>query len=123
RKYLVNMYWDHRVGHHPFYGIVLQEYSVEQKKLVGEPKIIFKGTDLRITEGPHLYKINGYYYLLTAEGGTRYNHAATIARSRALYGPYEVHPDNPLITSWPYPRNPLQKAGHASIVHTHTDEW
>lgn len=69
RKYLVNMYWDHRVGHHPFYGIVLQEYSVEQKKLIGEPKIIFKGTDLRITEGPHLYKIDGYYYLLTAEGG------------------------------------------------------
>src|SRR5699024_8770483 len=35
----------------------------------------------------------------------------------------EVHPENPLITSFPYPRNPLQKAGHASIVHTHTDEW
>ncbi|NUK30248.1 glycoside hydrolase family 43 protein [Parageobacillus sp. VR-IP] len=123
RKYLVNMYWDHRVGNHSFYGIVLQEYSVEQQKLIGKPEIIFKGTDLKITEGPHLYKINGYYYLLTAEGGTRYNHAATIARSKSLRGPYEVHPENPLITSWPYPRNPLQKAGHASIVHTHTDEW
>ncbi|WP_028986626.1 glycoside hydrolase family 43 protein [Thermicanus aegyptius] len=123
RKYLVNMVWDHRVGHHHFYGIVLQEYSVEEKKLVGPQKIIFKGTDVKLTEGPHIYKINGYYYLLTAEGGTRYEHQATLARSKDIWGPYEVHPDNPLITSYPYPRNPLQKAGHASIVHTHTDEW
>ncbi len=123
KKYLLNMVWDHRVGHHNFYGIALQEYDPVQQKLVGERKIIFKGTDLKLTEGPHLYKVNGYYYLLTAEGGTRYEHASTIARSKNLWGPYEVHPDNPLITSWPYPRNPLQKAGHASIVHTHTDEW
>ena len=123
RKYLVNMVWDHRLGNHSFYGIVLQEYSVEEKKLVGDKKIIFKGTDIKLTEAPHLYKWNGYYYLLTAEGGTKYDHQATIARSKTIDGPYEVHPENPLITSFPYPRNPLQKAGHASIVHTHTDEW
>ncbi|QFK73361.1 glycoside hydrolase family 43 protein [Pradoshia sp. D12] len=123
KKYLVNMVWDHRLGNHSFYGIVLQEYSVEEKKLVGDKKIIFKGTDIKLTEAPHLYKWNGYYYLLTAEGGTKYDHQATIARSKTIDGPYEVHPENPLITSFPYPRNPLQKAGHASIVHTHTDEW
>jgi xylan 1,4-beta-xylosidase len=123
RKYLVNMLWDHRLGHHNFYGIVMQEYSVSERKLIGKKEIIFKGTDIKLTEAPHLYKMNGYYYLLTAEGGTKYDHQATIARSKDLWGPYEVHPDNPLITSFPYPRNPLQKAGHASIVHTHTDEW
>ncbi|WP_207636424.1 glycoside hydrolase family 43 protein [Alkaliphilus metalliredigens] len=123
KKYLVNMLWDHRVGNHNFYGIVLQEYSVEKQKLVGKKDIIFKGTDLKLTEAPHLYKMNGYYYLLTAEGGTKYDHAATIARSKDLRGPYEVHPKNPLLTSWAYPRNPLQKSGHASIVTTHTDEW
>ncbi|MDA8352159.1 MAG: glycoside hydrolase family 43 protein [Firmicutes bacterium] len=123
RKYLVNMLWDPRVGNHHFYGIVLQEYSHQQKKLVGEREVIFKGTDLKLTEAPHIYKINDYYYLLTAEGGTTYHHAATIARSKNLRGPYEVHPENPLITSFPYPRNPLQKAGHASIVQTHTNEW
>ncbi|MCZ8533772.1 glycoside hydrolase family 43 protein [Psychrobacillus psychrodurans] len=123
KKYLVNMKWDHRLHHHNFYGIVLQEYDVEQQKLVGESTIIFKGTDIKLVEAPHLYKINGYYYLLTAEGGTKYDHAATIARSKNLEGPYEVHPDNPLITSFPYPRNPLQKSGHASIVQTHTNEW
>lgn len=123
KKYLVNMYWDHRVGHHNFYGIVLQEYNVQEKRLVGPQKIIFKGTDIKLTEAPHIYKINGYYYLLTAEGGTKYEHQSTIARSKDLWGPYEVHPENPLISTFAYPRNPLQKAGHSSIVHTHTDEW
>lgn len=123
KKYLVNMKWDHRLHHHNFYGIALQEYDVEQQRLVGESTIIFKGTDIKLVEAPHLYKINDYYYLLTAEGGTKYDHAATIARSKNLEGPYEVHPENPLITSFPYPRNPLQKSGHASIVQTHTDEW
>jgi xylan 1,4-beta-xylosidase len=123
RKYFVNMYWDHRVGNHNFYGIMLQEYSVDQKKLIGKAEIIFKGTDIKLTEAPHLYKMNGHYYLLTAEGGTKYDHQATIARSENLRGPYEVHPENPLITSMPYPRNPLQKSGHASIIQTHTNEW
>ncbi|MDQ0091522.1 xylan 1,4-beta-xylosidase [Paenibacillus anaericanus] len=122
-KYLVNMLWDHRASNHSFYGIVLQEYSASEQRLIGKPEIIFKGTDLRVTEAPHLYQINGYYYLLTAEGGTSYEHAATIARSKNLRGPYEVHPENPLITAWPSPRIPLQKAGHASIVKTHTNEW
>lgn len=123
KKFFVNMVWDHRASNHSFYGIVLQEYDPKQQKLVGKREIIFKGTDVKLTEAPHLYKSNGYYYLLTAEGGTKYDHQATIARSRNINGPYEVHPDNPLITSFPYPRNPLQKAGHASMVQTHTDEW
>ena len=101
----------------------MQEYSVEKQKLVGKYDIIFKGTDIKLTEAPHLYKWNGYYYLLTAEGGTKYEHQATIARSKDLWGPYEVHPENPLISSFGSPRNPLQKAGHASMVKTHTDEW
>ncbi|MFO7255617.1 MULTISPECIES: glycoside hydrolase family 43 protein [Limnochorda] len=123
RKYLVNMVWDHRVGRHNFYGIALQEYSHEERRLVGPRKIIFKGTDVKLTEAPHLYKIDGYYYLMTAEGGTRYEHQVTLARAKNIWGPYEVHPDNPLLTSYPYPRNPLQKAGHASMVQTHTGEW
>ncbi|MBT2727224.1 glycoside hydrolase family 43 protein [Bacillus sp. ISL-75] len=123
KKYLVNMNWDHRIGHHNFYGISLQEYSPVEQKLVGKAEIIFKGTDIKLTEAPHLYKIGDYYFLLTAEGGTKFDHQATIARSKQLRGPYEVHPENPLITSFHAPRIPLQKAGHASIVHTHTGEW
>ncbi|AZP03539.1 glycoside hydrolase family 43 protein [Jeotgalibaca ciconiae] len=123
RKYLINMLWDPRVGNHQFYGIVLQEYDHTEKKLIGNPEIIFKGTEWGLVEAPHLYKMNGYYYLLTAEGGTKYEHQATIARSKDLRGPYEVHPGNPLITSYPYPDIELQKAGHASIVETQNGEW
>lgn len=93
------------------------------KRLINHPKIIFKGSDIKLTEAPHLYHIGDYYYLLTAEGGTRYEHAVTMARSKHIEGPYEIHPDNPILTSWHDPRNPLQKCGHASIVQTHTDEW
>src|SRR5690606_33496975 len=78
KKWLVNMLWDHRKGTNSFAGIVLQQYCPEQQKLIGERKLIFKGTDLRLTEAPHLYKRNGYYYLITAEGGTQYEHAVTL---------------------------------------------
>lgn len=123
KKYLVNMVWDQRVHHHSFNGIVLQEYDGKEQKLIGKPEMIFRGTDIKLTEAPHIYKVGDYYYLLTAEGGTTYAHVASIARAKNLTGPYEIHPENPLITTRHEPDNPLQKAGHASMVHTHTDEW
>ena len=93
RKYLVNMLWDHRPGQNRFAGIVLQEYSPAQRKLVGARHNIFNGTSLGLTEAPHLYRRDGWYYLITAEGGTAWGHAVTMARSRTLLGPYELHPD------------------------------
>jgi len=123
KKYLVNMYWDQRVYHHNFYGIVLQEYSTELKKLIGKSSIIYKGTDIKYTEGPHLYYIDGMYYLLTAEGGTKYQHSETVARCKTLMGEYEIQPDYPLLTAWQAPHNELQKCGHASLVQTQTGEW
>lgn len=123
KQWLVNMVWDHREKNHRFYGIVLQQYSNFRERLVGEAKIIFKGSDIRLTEAPHLYKIGEYYYLLTAEGGTGYGHMATVARSKDIEGPYEIHPQNPLITSCNNPENPLQKAGHASWVQAADGEW
>ena len=93
KKWFVNMLWDHRPGQNRFAGIVAQEYSLSERKLVGERVNIFKGTPLGLTEAPHLYKRDGFYYLLTAEGGTAWNHAVTMARSKNLLGPYELHPD------------------------------
>ena len=122
RKYLVNMLWDHRPGRNRFAGIVLQEYSAEERKLTGARRVIFEGTPLGFTEGPHLYKRNGYYYLLTAEGGTGWGHAVTLARSRALTGPYELHPDTHILTSRHRPDMELQRAGHADLVETQTGE-
>ena len=66
RKWFVNMVWDHRKGKNPFGGILLQEYSPKEGKLFGPIKNIFKGTELGLVEGPHLYKKDGWYYLLTA---------------------------------------------------------
>jgi len=123
KKYLVNMLNDYRCWSTKFSGILLQEYSEEKKALIGEPINIFKGTPLGLTEGPHLYQHDGYYYLMTAEGGTSYEHAVTIARSKNIEGPYEVDPINPLITSQHARLNPLQKAGHASLVKGHNDRW
>lgn len=123
RKWFVNMLWDHRKGRNPFAGILLQEYDPARRKLVGPIRIIFEGTQLQVTEAPHLYKKDGWYYLVTAEGGTSYDHAVTVARSRRLEGPYEVHPANPLLTSKGHPETPLQKAGHGSFVETQTGEW
>ncbi len=122
RKWFVNQLWDFRPGNNRFAGIVLQEYSVKERKLVGERVNIFKGTDLGLTEAPHLYKRNGWYYLLTAEGGTMWNHAVTMCRSRSLTGPYELHPDIYILSSRHRPDAPLQRAGHADLVDTPSGE-
>ncbi|HVT72245.1 MAG TPA: glycoside hydrolase family 43 protein [Lacunisphaera sp.] len=122
RKWLVNQLWDHRPGRNRFAGIVLQEYSVAERRLVGERSNIFAGTELGFTEAPHLYRRGGWYYLLTAEGGTGWGHAVTMARSRALTGPYELHPDKYILSSRHRPDVPLQRAGHADLVETKTGE-
>lgn len=122
RKYLLNMLWDYRSGRNRFAGIVLQEYSVQERRLLGRRQLVFKGTPLGFTEAPHLYKRDGWYYLLTAEGGTNWNHAVTMARSRNLTGPYELHPDTYIMSARHRPDAPLQRAGHADLVETQNGE-
>ncbi len=116
RKYLVNMLWDHRPGRVRFAGIVLQEYDPVARGLTGERQVIFESTSLGMAEGPHLYKRDGWYYLITAEGGTGWNHAVTMARSRTLTGPYELHPETHILSSRLRPDSPLQRAGHGDLV-------
>lgn len=116
RKYLVNMLWDHRPGRVRFAGIVLQEYDPSALRLIGERQVIFESTSLGMAEGPHLYKRDGWYYLITAEGGTGWNHAVTMARSRTLTGPYELHPETHILSSRLRPDSPLQRAGHGDLV-------
>ncbi|MEO5805420.1 glycoside hydrolase family 43 protein [Devosia sp.] len=123
RKWFVNMIWDHRVRPLLFAGIALQEFDPKAGRLVGPVKNIYQGTDLKLVEGPHLHKRNGvdgtpWYYLLTAEGGTGYDHAVTFARSRSLDGPYETHPDQHILTAGAAPFNALQRSGHGDLVET-----
>ncbi|KAH8752803.1 concanavalin A-like lectin/glucanase domain-containing protein [Diaporthe sp. PMI_573] len=112
------MLWDHRQRPLLFEGICLQEYDPVQKALVGRRKNIFTGSPLGLAEGPHLYKRGGWYYLLAAEGGTGYHHACTLARSRGIWGPYELHPQRQILSAKDNPFLALQNAGHGDIVDT-----
>jgi xylan 1,4-beta-xylosidase len=124
RKWFSNMRWNHRgpgTGLNPandhFDGIELQEWH-PTRGLVGPVHTIFAGTDRGLTEAPHIFRRNGWYYLTTAEGGTGYDHAVTMARSRAITGPYEVHPQKHLISTQGAPDHPLQRTGHGQYVET-----
>jgi len=127
RSWIVNMEWSHRADKTPFSGILLQEYDRKARKLVGPIHRIFEGSPIGLVEGPHLYKRDGYYYLMVAEGGTGYDHAVTVARSRSLTGPFELPPagsvPHPLITAKNSDRAGLQRAGHGSLVDTPSGEW
>ncbi len=125
RKYFMNMYWNQRAeapgGHAAFpsfLGILLQEWDAKTGQLVGKAQNVFRGSYLGLVEGPHVFKRKGWYYMTLAEGGTGYNHAVTMARSRDIWGPYEMHPDVHLMTSKDAPMATLQRAGHGQYVET-----
>lgn len=116
KMYIVNMI-------NNFKGILVQEYDPVQERLVGEAKNVFPGTGRGYTEGPHIYHIGEYYYLLMAEGGTGYDHMVTMARAKSIWGPYEEDPGNPVLTSDMENPDALQRCGHADIVCTQKGEW
>lgn len=145
RVWLLNMEWDYRGSPTHFTGILLQELDPRTLTPKGTIHKIFEPTELDRVEGPHLYRREGWYYLVTAEGGTGYEHAVTVARSKEITGPYEVHPDNPMLSSLrdrvtdvesieklatgcdveppqDFYHHP-QKAGHASLCPINDDEW
>lgn len=122
-SWLLSMNADWRPGRNRFAGIQMQQYDRAARKLVGPEHIIFEGTAAGVTEGPHLYRKDGWYYLLVAEGGTSWEHQCTVARSRNLLGPYEPDPAGPLLSSFHRPDLPMQKAGHGSLVVTPDGEW
>jgi xylan 1,4-beta-xylosidase len=74
-------------------------------------------------EGPHMYKINGYYYLMSAEGGTGYEHREVIQRSKSPYGPFEASPYNPVISNMNHPESPYHAIGHADLVQLTDNSW
>lgn len=116
KKYLINMV-------NGFKGILVQEIEPGSFKLVGERKKVYAGSGLGCTEGPHMYHIGGWYYLMVAEGGTGYDHCVTMARSRSVWGPFETDPENPVLTSDREDLNALQKCGHADFTDTQNGEW
>ncbi len=123
RKYIVQMQMGEAVTTVRFDGIILQEYDAATGRLIGPVRKIWPGSPIGITEGPHLLKRDGWYYLITAEGGTAWRHAISICRSRDLWGPYETHPDNPMLTAFGHEDAPVRSAGHGCFVETPAGEW
>jgi xylan 1,4-beta-xylosidase len=100
-----------------------QEYSPEKKELVGKMRTVWKGTGGPYLEAPHLYKINGLYYLLAAEGGTSYHHMIVVARADSPWGPFENCPHNPLICHLDKKDFSVQATGHGDLVRAHDGSW
>ena len=106
--------------------IYCQELNLDKMQLVGERFGLWRGAlkNAHCPEGPHLYKINNYYYLIIAEGGTEHFHAVTIARSKDISGPYEGYAGNPILTHRHLGKEyPISNVGHADLIETQNGEW
>lgn len=107
-------------------SILIQEIDLNNMKLVGEPSFIGRGAmiDSKHPEGPKMFKKDGFYYLLIAEGGTGVYHATTISRSKNITGPYENYQGNPILTHRHlHYITPFINIGHADMVQTQNNEW
>ena len=104
-------------------GIVLFEIDVNDGSILSEKKYIWYGTGGRNPEGPHLYKKDGMYYLLIAEGGTEYGHMVTCARSTCVWGPYESCPYNPVLSHRDNDKSIFQCVGHADMAEAENGKW
>ncbi|RAU93568.1 glycoside hydrolase family 43 protein [Paenibacillus sp. YN15] len=106
--------------------IYLQELDLADRKLVGEKYSLWDGAlkFIHAQEGPHLYKVDGWYILLIAEGGTGHTHSITVARSQNLTGPYEGCKMNPILTHRHLgKRHPISNVGHGDLVQTQNGDW
>ncbi|MEV7608561.1 glycoside hydrolase family 43 protein [Microbacterium sp. NPDC089320] len=88
----------------------------------GEARLLWAGTGLPHIEAPHLYRIDGWWYLMVAEGGTERGHVVSIARSRTIHGEYEACPANPILTHRST-AHPVQNTGHADLVENPDGSW
>ena len=111
-------------------AIWLHEFDVATLK-AGEKRLLVNGgVDLSKSpiwiEGPHLYRVKGWYYLMCAEGGTERGHSAVIFRAKSPLGPFEAAADNPILTQRDLPANrpdPITNSGHADLVQFRDGNW
>ena len=105
--------------------ITLCEIDPATGEQLTESRPIWKGMGGRFPEGPHIYKVKGWYYLLISEGGTELAHSLTVARSRSPYGPYEACPKNPILTHCRHETetDQIQGTGHGDFVQAPDGSW
>ncbi|MCB0774840.1 MAG: family 43 glycosylhydrolase, partial [Chitinophagaceae bacterium] len=111
--------------------IRMYQFDAENLKIKGEQILLVNGgTDVTKKpvwiEGPHIYKINDWYYLMCAQGGTGYNHTEVVFRSKNVYGPYWPYEKNPILTQMhldPSRPDPITTTGHADLVEDNEGNW
>lgn len=120
--------WDEEGGCHITWSDVVRG-GISQAKIdpqtghvLSQPQEIWRGTGGAHVEGPHLYERNGWWYLLAAEGGTAAGHMITVARARAIDGPYTPNPENPILTHRST-SHPVQAVGHGDLLELHDGSW
>ncbi|CAN5201159.1 glycoside hydrolase family 43 protein [soil metagenome] len=104
----------------------LRELDLTEGRLVGDERVIWTRTQYRAVwaEGPHLYERDGWFYLVTAEGGTSFEHSVMVARSKQVDGPYLPCPRNPVLTHRHLGhRADVQNVGHADLFEGDGDQW
>jgi xylan 1,4-beta-xylosidase len=112
-------------------AVWIQQFNAATLETFGPRTLIIDGgVDITTRpvwiEGPHITKLNGWYYLTAAEGGTSVNHSQVVLRSRNVTGPYQAWERNPILTQRdldPNRPNPITSAGHADMVQTRNGEW
>ena len=103
-------------------GIQQVRVDLDTHRALEEPRSLWSGTGLMFPEAPHLYEIDGAWYLLIAEGGTERGHAISIARGASPEGPFMGAPGNPLVSARSTPR-PVQNTGHGDLVRGPDGDW
>jgi xylan 1,4-beta-xylosidase len=112
-------------------AIWIQEFDLGARKLVGPRKVLLNGgVDFSKRpvwiEGPHMYRHDGWYLLMCAEGGTSTQHSEVVLRARSPWGPFKPFAGNPILTQRDLPAqraNPIANAGHADLVEAVDGRW
>lgn len=104
-------------------GIVAFEINADTGEILSDKHLISEGCGGQCAEGPHIYKKDGWYYLMIAEGGTEYAHRETIQRAKSVFGPYTPCPHNPIISHKEYKKSEIQATGHADLIEDENGNW
>jgi xylan 1,4-beta-xylosidase len=112
-------------------SIKIVEFDTNTNKVISRPEIIINGGTVIANkpvwiEGPHIFKKDGFYYLIAAEGGTADQHSEVVFRSKNVSGPYESFAQNPILTQRnldPKRKDPVTSTGHADFVEDTSGNW
>lgn len=104
-------------------GVVQCEINIETGEKLSPSKTIWQGSGGRFLESPHMYKIDGGYYLMAAEGGTEYGHMITYARSDSVWGEFEGYAKNPVLTNRNKAPYIIQGIGHGDLIQDQNGDW